>query len=260
MLLEGKVALVTGGAQGLGKAFSEELLKNKAKVCICDLNTKTGEETIREWTSKYGRNVAMFLRCDVTNHDQFEDVFKMTIARFGGLDIVVNNAGVNLENESWRTTIMVNVIGVIEGTKLADKYMSKTSGGRGGVIVNVASTAGLTPVFFTPVYVASKYSVVGFTRSVAMNPDVGRSGLRFVCLCPGFTDTSMLSSGLKSEGISGNKLTEELLTSTGINTVEFVVEGFMQLLLTDDNNGGVMAVTKQRGIRYHGRRRKVNKL
>lgn len=260
MLLEGKVALVTGGAQGLGKAFSEELLKNNVKVCICDLNTKTGEETIREWTSKYGDNVAMFLRCDVTNHDQFEDAFKLTIARFGGLDIVVNNAGVLLENESWRTTVMVNVIGVIEGTKLADKYMNKTSGGRGGVVVNIASTAGLTPVFFMPVYVASKYSVVGFTRSVAMSPDLGRSGLRFVCLCPGFTNTNMLAKGQDSEGISGNKLAEEIVTSAGVNTVEFVVEGFMQLLLTDDNNGGVMAVTKQRGIQYHGRRRKVNKL
>ncbi|XP_056022305.1 15-hydroxyprostaglandin dehydrogenase [NAD(+)]-like isoform X2 [Ostrea edulis] len=258
MLLDGKVALVTGGVQGLGKAFAEELLKSRVKVCICDLNVDAGEKTVREWKLKYGNN-AMFLQCDVTDHSQFEDVFKLTIARFGGLDIVVNNAGVLVESQSWRTTIMVNVIGVIEGTKLADQYMNKQNGGRGGVVINIASTAGLTPVFFMPVYVASKYSVVGYTKSVAMNPAIDSTGMRFVCLCPGFTDTSMLTEGGK-EDVSGKDEAEQIVQSAGVNTVESVVEAFMQLLLTDDNNGGVMAVTKQRGIQYHGRRRKVNKL
>lgn len=250
--------LVTGGAQGLGKAFSEELLRRKAKVCICDLNIKSGEETVREWNAKFGKNNAMFLRCDVTNHEEFEEVFRVTIARFGGLDVVVNNAGVLLENESWRTAIMVNTIGVIEGTKLADKYMNKLNGGRGGVVVNIASTAGLTPVFFMPVYVASKYSVVGYTKSVAMDPDISSTGMRYVCLCPGFTDTSMFT---KDHDVGfGKEQAEQLVTSVGVNTVEFVVEGFMQLLLNEDNNGGVMTVTKQHGIQYHGRRRKLNKL
>lgn len=259
MLLEGKVALITGGARGLGKAFAEELLKNKVKVCICDLNSNTGEKTIQEWKPRYGNN-AMFLRCDVTNHEQFEDVFKLTIARFRRLDIVVNNAGVLNEGQSsWRTTIMVNVIGVIEGTKLADKYMTKQSDGGGGVVLNVASTAGLTPVFFMPVYTASKYSVVGFTRSVAMNADIFNTGMRYVCLCPGFTETKMLVEGVNEEGIAGNDKAQEILQSAGTNTVESVVQAFMQLLTTENNNGGVMAVTKQKGIQYHGRRR-TNKL
>ncbi|XP_061193218.1 15-hydroxyprostaglandin dehydrogenase [NAD(+)]-like [Saccostrea echinata] len=259
MLLEGKVALITGGAQGLGKAFAEELLKNRVKVCICDLNSDIGEKTIQEWKPKYGNN-AMFLRCDVTNHEQFEDVFKLTIARFRGLDIVVNNAGVLTEGKSWRTTIMVNVIGVIEGTKLADQYMNKQSDARGGVVVNIASTAGLTPVFFMPVYTASKYSVVGYTRSVAMNADIFSTGMRYVCLCPGFTDTSMVTEGVNEEGIFGNAKAQEILQSAGVNKVEFVVQAFMQLLTTEDNNGGVMAVTKQKGIQYHGRQRRTNKL
>ncbi|XP_048736391.1 15-hydroxyprostaglandin dehydrogenase [NAD(+)]-like [Ostrea edulis] len=260
MLLDGKVALITGGAQGLGKAFAEELLKQKVKVCICDVKQETGEKTIDEWKPKYD-NRAIFVKCDVSNLTEFEEAFKQATAKFGGLDIVVNNAGLSGENViSWRTIVIVNLIGVIEGTKLAEKYLNKQSGGRGGVVVNIGSTAGLTPIPYAPAYAASKYGVVGYTRSVALKPDTGPSGLRYVCLCPAFTYTSMFSEVQQAMAVPGHESLSKVVQDTGINKIEDVVEAFMQLLLTDDNNGGVMIISKKGGIQYHGRRRKVNKL
>ncbi|XP_069137439.1 15-hydroxyprostaglandin dehydrogenase [NAD(+)]-like [Argopecten irradians] len=170
MKLQGKVAIVTGGAQGLGRGFAEGLLRKGAKVCICDINPATGKATLDSWNRQFGRGQSMFLRCDVSNHEQFEGVIKKVIEEFGGVDILVNNAGVSGEDpQTWRRTIQINMIGVIEGTMLASTYMDRTAGGRGGLVVNIASTAGLTPIFYSPVYSGSKYGVVGYTRSMAVS-------------------------------------------------------------------------------------------
>lgn len=198
----------------------------------------------------------MFVKCDVTDHDSFENVFKKALEKFKRIDIVVNNAGV-LAEDNVRLTMMVNAIGVIEGTNLATKYLSKESGGHGGVIVNVASTAGLTPVFYMPVYVASKHSVVGFTRSVAQIPMNKERGLRYTCLCPAFTDTAMFDKEWSGDGETPagiNDAHRNLIDKTGVNSVEDVVRGFMQLLEVADNNGAVMTITKKLGIQYrHGK-------
>ncbi|KAK3097311.1 hypothetical protein FSP39_008546 [Pinctada imbricata] len=262
MRLENKVAIVTGGAQGLGKAFAEELLKKGAKVCICDLQAAEGRKVVKDWQQRFGRHSSMFVPCDVTDHDSFQNVFRTTKSRLGPIDIVVNNAGIGNEGDGWQRTIHINLIGVIEGTRLAVMYMSKEEGGKGGVVVNVASTAGLTPVFNTPVYAGSKYGVVGYTRSMAANPSIHEVGIRFTCLCPAYTDTTMFKSekidDLKK--VDSNDPLVQMVMKAGVNTIEDVANGFMQLVETDNNNGGVMTVTKYKGIQYRHGKPLTNKL
>lgn len=261
MHLQEKIAVISGGARGLGRAYTEAILKAGGKVCFCDIDGEEGSRTLTILQKTFGNERVMFVRCDVTDHDNFNNVFKQAMGKFKRIDIVVNNAGL-LAEDNIRKTIMVNLIGVIEGTNLATQYLSRETGGQGGVVVNIASTAGLTPVFYMPIYTASKYGIVGFTRSVSQNPSNKKRGIRYTCLCPAFTDTTMFDSKWTNEnkeappGIdeTSQKGATELISKTGVNSVEDVVKGFMKLLEVDDNNGAVMTVTKHLGIQYrHGK-------
>lgn len=110
MDVKGKVALVTGGATGLGRAFCEELLRNGAKVSICDLDSDAGENAADELGSKYGKERVLFCHCDVTDYIQFEEAFQSTIAEFDALDIVVNNAEI-MNDKFWELEVDVNLVG-----------------------------------------------------------------------------------------------------------------------------------------------------
>ncbi|XP_064611174.1 15-hydroxyprostaglandin dehydrogenase [NAD(+)]-like [Liolophura sinensis] len=188
MSLAGKVSLITGGAQGLGKKFGESLLQKGAKVCVADINQTKGETTVKDFTERFGHGRALFVKCDVTSEKDFEHAFKRAKSEYGRIDIVCNNAGIGDETR-WRQTIDVNLVGVMQGTILGIKYMRKDNGGEGGLIVNIASTAGLIPVDFMPAYVASKTGVVAYTRSWAENSLNRKTGIRFCALCPSFADT-----------------------------------------------------------------------
>ncbi|ESO86972.1 hypothetical protein LOTGIDRAFT_128222 [Lottia gigantea] len=215
MNLSGKVALVTGAAQGLGKAFSESLLSQGAKVCLADVKVQQGKTTAAEFQKTFGNDSAFFEKCDVSIADDVTNVFKKVKSKYGQIDILVNNAGIANETH-WRKMVDINLVSVIQGTQLGIEYMSKEYGGNGGVIINVSSSAGLVPVFITPVYCAVKFGVVGFTRSVAVNPrNRSTSGIRFCCLCPAFTDTDIIKFK-KDSGIN-MKYAPKILKSVGIN-------------------------------------------
>uniref|UniRef100_A0A8D0L4V6 15-hydroxyprostaglandin dehydrogenase [NAD(+)] n=1 Tax=Sphenodon punctatus TaxID=8508 RepID=A0A8D0L4V6_SPHPU len=129
MHVNGKVALVTGAAQGIGRAFVQMLLEKGAKVVLVDLN--------REFEPQR----TIFIQCDVADQEQFEGTFKKAVEHFGKLDILVNNAGVNNE-KNWESTIQINLTSVIRGTYIGLEYMKKGNGGDGGVIINISSLAG----------------------------------------------------------------------------------------------------------------------
>ncbi|XP_025076718.1 15-hydroxyprostaglandin dehydrogenase [NAD(+)]-like [Pomacea canaliculata] len=247
MSLAGKVAFVTGAAQGLGKAFSEALLKKGAKVCLSDIQVSQGETTLAEFQRQYGRDSSLFIKCDVTSPKDFEKAFETVISCFGGLDIMVNNAGIANEH-NYALMVNINLTGVITGTNMAIDLMNREKGGRGGVIVNIASTAGITPeAYFAPIYTGTKHGVVGFTRCWSMNPYIAKMGLRFACLCPAFTDTQILCSTITDYPEDAQKIIQQV----GINKVETVTEGFMQLVEDNQCNGAVMVITAQNGIQYH---------
>ncbi|XP_059408499.1 15-hydroxyprostaglandin dehydrogenase [NAD(+)]-like isoform X2 [Carassius carassius] len=166
MSLHGKVALVTGGAQGIGRAVVEHLLENGTKVALVDLNQSVGEECKSDLDGQFGEDNCIFIQCDVTNAGKLKDAFQNTVKKFGRLDIVINNAGINNE-KNWEKTIEVNLTSVIQGTYLALEHMSKEYGKEGGVIINVSSMAAFLHSPHQPVYTATKHGVIGFSRAIA---------------------------------------------------------------------------------------------
>ncbi|XP_062430661.1 15-hydroxyprostaglandin dehydrogenase [NAD(+)] isoform X2 [Rhea pennata] len=167
MHVNGKVALVTGAAQGIGRAFVQALLDKGAKVALLDRNPEAGRESKAALDGQFEAQRTVFIQCDVTEQEQLKGAFEKVIEHFGRLDIVVNNAGVNNEKD-WESTIQINLTSVIRGTYLGLEYMRKGNGGDGGVIINISSLAGLMPAAFQPVYCATKHGVIGFTRSIAL--------------------------------------------------------------------------------------------
>ncbi|XP_070562346.1 15-hydroxyprostaglandin dehydrogenase [NAD(+)]-like [Ptychodera flava] len=188
MDISGKVALVTGGANGIGKAIVEILLRKEAKgVGIVDIDPINGKEVAASLQKTFGDERIVFVKCDVTT--AFEDIKK----KFGRLDIVCNNAGICNEYDPVRT-IATNLIPVIIGTYLAVEFMGTQNGGNGGVVINAGSIAGVIAHKYVPVYTASKHGVVGFTRAAAKEPNVEKNGVRVSAVCPEWVDTAMIAN------------------------------------------------------------------
>ncbi|XP_046435296.1 15-hydroxyprostaglandin dehydrogenase [NAD(+)]-like [Neodiprion fabricii] len=195
MQVEHKTALVTGGADGIGFACAKELLRNgAAHVAILDLATSPGVESVRKLNTEFGEGRGIFVVCDVTKDSEFEAAFAKTFEEFGGLDIVVNNAGI--ANESmWESMIDVNLKGVVRGTILGLRHLGKDNGGKGGIIVNTASIFGLEPSAWSPVYSAVKHGVVGLSRSFGATYHYEKTGVRVMTICPSFTRTNFVVDG-----------------------------------------------------------------
>ncbi|MDB5971300.1 MAG: family oxidoreductase [Hydrocarboniphaga sp.] len=193
--LQKKVCLITGGARGLGLAAAEALLAEGAKVMITDLDRAEGEAVAKT----LGAN-AVFQQQDVTRREQWGEVLDALIARWGRLDVLVNNAGVagiadieSISAEDWARTIDVNLNGVYLGTQAAIARM-KHSGG--GAIVNIASIEGLIGEAGLPAYNASKGGVRLFSKSTAIHCARSGYGIRVNSVCPGFAETQMVSGAL----------------------------------------------------------------
>lgn len=194
MRVKDKVCVISGGARGLGLAAAEALLAEGARVLITDVDAKAGEAE----ATRLGAN-AMFRQHDVTDAAQWNETLDAAIAKWGRLDVVVNNAGiadlVDIENMSpqvWQRTLDINLSGVMLGTQAAIARMK----GKGGSIVNMASIEGLLGEAALPAYNAAKGGVRIFSRSAAIH--CARSGynIRINNVCPGFAETQMVSGAL----------------------------------------------------------------
>ncbi|XP_041349259.1 15-hydroxyprostaglandin dehydrogenase [NAD(+)]-like [Gigantopelta aegis] len=239
MEISNKVFFITGAAQGLGKGMAEAALKRGGKVFIADLNTKTGEETLAALQKEYGADNVRFGKCDVSNKDQFTATFQSAVNSFGHIDVMVNNAGIMNEN-MWEMTIAINLNAVIWGTNLAMEHMRKDKGGRGGVIINTASLAGLAPFFWFPVYTATKHAVVGFTKSWASNPNIPSMGVRLACVCPSFANTPIIRP--KPEHCHCYDSLMAYLEICEIIPVTDVGDVFIKLVQDEDSNGKLIAI------------------
>ncbi|XP_020352923.2 15-hydroxyprostaglandin dehydrogenase [NAD(+)] [Oncorhynchus mykiss] len=254
MTLRGKVALVTGGAQGIGRAVAESLLKNEAKVALVDLNQSVGEECKKILNGEFGDGNCIFIQCDVTDRLKLKDAFQSTVDRFGRLDIVVNNAGINNEKD-WEKTIDVNLTSVIKGTYLALDHMSKEYGKEGGVIINVSSMAAFLHSPYQPVYTATKHGVIGFSRAIADAAEVENYGVRINTLCPAFVDTPLLRSVEHEDNMGKfDKFKDDLKRSVhkfGVLQPSLIAEGVLRLITDTGLNGAVMKITCSKGIHFH---------
>lgn len=250
MSLSGKVALVTGAAMGIGRAMTEELLKNGAKVALLDINVEAGKTLVEALEKKFGKDKTIFVECNVQNEEQLKAAFQKTVDTFGGIDIVCNNAGI-LDETDWEKTVSINLLGVIRVAYVALGFMNKLSGGRGGVVVNTASLAGLGPLPSCPVYTATKHGVIGFTRAMALASLGSDYGIRFNAVCPGFVDTGLFTNIPEKLGQWShlNELTQSLAETYGVLNVSKVAEGLMDLMLDETKTGQALAITTK-GTRY----------
>jgi NAD(P)-dependent dehydrogenase (short-subunit alcohol dehydrogenase family) len=191
--LQGKVALVTGGASGIGRACAETLAREGAAVTLTDVQDAKGEDVAHGITAKGGQ--AAYLHHDVTDEDAWIAIIADVKARCGRLDILVNNAGIAIATPSvvamsladWRRQIAVNLDGVFLGVKHALPLMRAS--GEGGSIVNISSTAGLRGSNFLAGYSATKGGVRLFTKSVALECAAAKDKIRVNSVHPGIIET-----------------------------------------------------------------------
>lgn len=199
--LTGRTALVTGGARGLGEGMARALAAAGARVMIGDLLDEQGATTAESLGDGHG-----FLHLDITDDANWETATAETVDRLGGLDIVVNNAGVEITNlvtdlsaEEIRTMLEVNVLGTALGVKHALRAMRPGGvAGNGGSVINVASVAATIAFPGISVYSATKSAVDRFTRVAAMEAGKLGYGVRVNCIYPGLVPTEM-GAGLAND-------------------------------------------------------------
>jgi len=188
--LAGKVAIITGAARGLGKGIAAMFVAEGAKVVLADVEEEPGKATAAD----LGAN-ARFMRTDVSQRDQMQALVDYTVAEFGALHAMVNNAGMNdnsygrlIDDEFPRFELVmnVNVLGTMLGTQIAARHMAANGGGS---VVNISSLGGLRAGFGLPVYRASKAAVQNFTQTAAI--ELGEHGIRVNAICPGNVPTAM---------------------------------------------------------------------
>ncbi|XP_066259392.1 15-hydroxyprostaglandin dehydrogenase [NAD(+)]-like [Euwallacea similis] len=238
--IKGKIALVTGGANGIGLAYVNELLKHGLKgISIVDISSH-GDEVAADINKKHGDGTAIFIKASVISKQELSDAFDKTVAHFKGLDIVINNAGIMFDAD-WEKQIALNCNAVVEGSLLAIKHFGKNHGGKGGVVANIASILGLQKLSGCPIYVGTKHFVVGLTRSFGSEFFWNETGIKFVTMCPGVTDTPLISEAGRFALQGYPKLGEVLANELGSLPAQpptNVAEG-MITLITKGENGSV---------------------
>jgi len=193
--LDQKVALVTGGGSGIGKAISILYASEGAKIVVSDIVEKGGQETIAEIKAKGGE--AIFVKADTSIPGDNENLVERAIEKFGRLDIAVNNAGIGgplaptgeYPLDGWDKTIAINLSGVFYGMRYQIPAMLKSGGGS---IVNVASILGKVGTPHSPAYVASKHGVIGLTETAAL--EYAQQNIRINSIGPGYIMTPLLNS------------------------------------------------------------------
>ena len=242
MKLQGRVAIVTGAASGIGRASAIAFAREGARVIAVDIDRPKGEETAAMIAALGGET--FFAHADVANEEDVKRFVQEALALWGKIDILFNNAGVvlvkpleEMTGDEWDRVMSINVKSAFLAIKYAVPHMRR---GGGGAILNTGSIASFTGQLGTPVYSASKGAIALLTKSLAL--DYGRDRIRVNCICPGITDTLMLREHL-GHGPEGEELIRERLSRvpTGkILTPEDVARA--ALYLVSDDSIGVTGV------------------
>jgi 3-oxoacyl-[acyl-carrier protein] reductase len=213
--LDGKIAIITGGGSGIGRGIALRFAAEGAKIAIGEINAEAGATVARAIDAQGGQ--ALAVHTDVAQSAQVDELFRQTVARYGSVDVLVNNAGIaemnpklqermqqqvtkmmsggqreslgitrDLSDEDWRHMLEVHLFGNFYCTRAALRIMEDQ---RSGSIINMASVAGLGGIPGAPHYGAAKAGIIGFTKSIAQ--EVGGAGIRVNAIAPGLIDTPM---------------------------------------------------------------------
>ncbi|XP_057667430.1 15-hydroxyprostaglandin dehydrogenase [NAD(+)]-like isoform X1 [Diorhabda carinulata] len=190
--IKGKVALVTGGADGIGLSHIEALLHKGCKgVVIADINQVKGEDETKRLEKKFGKNRVVFVKTDIADIESFENAFKVTIRHFGNIDILINNAGI-CNDSIWEKEIDINLKGTVNGMLLGlEKYLKQFKQGNEAVILNTSSVCLIETMSVWPVYVSTKFGILGLTKEWGNDVHYDRTKVKVVAICPGPTYTSI---------------------------------------------------------------------
>jgi|TARA_B110000014_G_C20126550_1_gene600722 3(or 17)beta-hydroxysteroid dehydrogenase len=237
--LEGKVALITGAAKGLGESDARLFVKEGAKVVLTDIDSEQGKNLADE----LGKDSALFLEQDVRDEDRWKEVLEQTVQHFGKLNILVNNAGIvipgNIETQStdeYRLIMSVHVDSVFFGSKYAIPHMIESGSGS---IINMASIAAIQGERYVVAYCAAKAAITGLTRATAVHCAQEKHNIRANCIAPSGMDTPMVQNFgaqmLEAGLISGNEASSPSGKADDI--------GYMALYLASDESKFVSGTT-----------------
>ena len=237
--LDGKVALITGAAKGLGESDARLFVKEGAKVVLTDIDKDLGIKLADE----LGSDSALFLEQDVREEDRWKEVLKETVNHFGHLNILVNNAGIvipgNIESqttEEYRLIMSVHVDSVFFGSKYALPYMNESGSGS---IINMASIAAIQGERYVVAYCAAKAAISGLTRATAVHCAQEKYNIRANCIAPSGMDTPMVQdfgAQMAEAGLlSGNEASSPSGQADDI--------GYMALYLASDESRFVSGTT-----------------
>jgi 3-oxoacyl-[acyl-carrier protein] reductase len=194
MRLEGKVAIITGSAGGIGRAAALKFSKEGAKVVVCDLDREGVDETVKEVRAMGGEAIGFDI--DVTDRPSIDRMVDGVVAKYGRIDTLVNNAGVvedaqfkNMTESQFDRVVDINLKGSFNCAKAVVGIMLEQ---QSGVLLNASSIVGLYGNFGQTNYAASKFGVIGLVKTWAR--ELGRKGIRANAVCPGFVETTILKS------------------------------------------------------------------
>ncbi len=242
MKLKEKIAIVTGAASGIGRASAIAFAREGAKVVVADRNEQAGKETAAAIAAE--GHQAHFVQIDVAREADVRRMVEETVARWGTIDVLFNNAGIvlvksieEMTEEEWDRVMAVNVKSAFLAIKHVVPHMRRTGG---GTILNTGSIASLAGQVGTPVYSASKGAIALLTQSLAL--DLGRDKIRVNCICPGITDTPMLREHM-GYGSTGEARIRTRLSRVPLGTIltpEDVARA--ALYLVSDDSAGITGI------------------
>ncbi|WP_137285502.1 SDR family NAD(P)-dependent oxidoreductase [Halorussus salinisoli] len=226
MDFDGKTALVTGGASGIGKTTARRFAKKGANVVVVDTDESGGRDTVRAIENDEGE--ATFAAADVSDEDEVFGAIDQAYETYGSLEVLHNNAGIEStpgplieqDTEDFERVLSVNLLGVFFGLKHAIPRMIEDGG---GAVVNTASIAGIAGAPTIGTYGATKHGVVGLTRTAAV--EYAPEGIRVNAVCPGFTNTPMLQRYVEMSA------DDEIVDSDMADDVGIDLENIQQLQL-----------------------------
>lgn len=232
-VLSGRAALVTGGTAGIGEATVREFLRHGARVVFSGTRAEAGERLVGELASCHGPDAVRFERADVADPEQVGSMVAATLAAFGRIDILFNNAGTgcfgrtpDLDAAEWRRVLAVDLDGVFHCCKAVIPAMRRQGE---GVIVNNASVSGLAGDYSFTAYAAAKGGVINYTRALAL--DHARDNIRVNAVCPGLIATEMIRHTMNHDAL--RQACEANIPMGRIGRVEEVAR-LVRFLASDD--------------------------